>query len=405
MFSRRDFATSIFATCLFGGKLSGQEQQHGSFALRVFGPQGEVPSRLANYETILQANYDRSFFVLRDMGQFAVDQASRPRWALEAERSRGFGIDTTSALDGLAYLVVRGGDPHIVFDEGFMNGAISFSFMIANAQVFGAAPEEIKYWFANLYDAIKWGDPIPYFGGFDYFHRFFVNHDFEYFGEEFFEVFGKTLTTVTTFPMFHEIGHFVLGHVEQRKSVSGQNDWLRSQEQEADEYSIETCSVGLRIGVASGVLYFNAINFLRREFYAANGVTLADTHDDPLTRFEKNMSYLSEIHDQQVAKGLGLLDDRLIQSNTNEIFKLAIDAFRDLGRSRPSFDQDRFGDFEVSSGLPLSYQRFYRRSCNLENYRASSLLIESDDGGANLTLFPDPTSLLPIGRCRKTFIP
>ena len=153
-----------------------------------------MASRTVAYATSLQATYDHSYHVLRAGSTEASKPSDRVRWALEAKRTRGFDIDITQSLDSPVYLVLGGEKPRIIFPEGYLNAAYSFAFTIANLQIFGGPLEEYQYWIHNFYDAAKWGDPIPYFGGFDNFHRFFIRNDFDFFGGDFFAAFLTAFT-------------------------------------------------------------------------------------------------------------------------------------------------------------------------------------------------------------------
>lgn len=373
-----------------------QEVSEG-FRLPLFGAQGEILLRLASYETILQANYDRSYFVLRDKGTLSERAEDRARWSEEAERTRGFDIDISGGLAGHVYVVLGGGDPRIIVEEGFMNAAVSFAFTVANLQAFGADLREYEYWIANFYDAAKWGDPIPYFGGFDHFHRFFVKHEFDDFGESFFELFGRTLTSLVTYPVFHEIGHVVLDHKTFKRddgNINGGSEWSMNQESQADEYAIETCTSGLMLPIEPALIFFNFLNFLRREVLAGRGVSVPATHRAPEERFNENIAFAAQVsHDQLAIKTAKLL------------FSTSVEVINDAGRERQSFNVARFGDFTVTPGLSDSYNRFYRRSCNLENYRHIGLVLDGGGTGPLINLLTDPLTIDPIGSCTKTFVP
>ena len=163
---------------------------------------------------------------------------------------------------------------------------------------------------------------------------------------------------------------------------------------EADRYSIEICEEGLSLSIGLAIVQSNIFYLMRRSILAARGVLLPASHPTPEARFEAGLEALS-----RVVSDTGHID------SMRELFQSMREVVLQMGGSAVPFGEGRMGEIHLSPPvLPESYRRFYRRSCNLERFQYSGIVIE-DGSSAPMTFFPDVMSLHPLGDCTKVYIP
>lgn len=360
------------------------------FVIRVYGRNDSPLRRMVSYEKILQANYDQSLYVMSDPLNHPQNS---DHWRARAEKSRGIDIDVSTDNTGIGLAVVGDGFRRVLIDEGYMHCAFAFAFCEAHVLTKGVSKEEFLYYFNNFYDSLKFSDPIPYFRGIGLFYKFLVEQDFQdpRLGEQFFDEFSKCLTSITTYVLYHEIGHHVLGHFSRTNAADSD---FREMELEADRYAIDTCSNGLNLYSEVGFFFFCIFQYMRRSILVNRGVNVRSTHPDPIVRFDENISQFLD---------LGGHPD--VARSFSSSFQGLIEFLDSVGPNSVPFDEQRFGVFSVDTDLPPEFRRFLRRSCNLEYFSSAEMVFSGSQGEYAIAVNPDPASLAPIGECNVAFIP
>lgn len=410
MLTRRRFILS-FASLGFTGSALGQAIGRNpgtlcssdtleNFSVFIFGRNDQVRARQQQYQSGLRAFFRSTYSQLKSPIETGLEGRRSDYWARQADRVRDIEVYLAPSKNGIGFASYRSGRRAIYIDEGLIDVSISMSYAFAHLENGLIGEDEYLYFVAHLIDALYFGDTIPHVRGYNRYFDFIFSNDI--ISPEFFTSYHSCFNSIMAFVIFHECGHWELKHHDLFRtgelpdsSVVALDDWTNQQlklsrelEAQADAYSIEICTRGLLMDTSLGVFNWSLFNLMRRNIMRSRGFNVYATHPETKERFESGL---------KVVEGRAFFDSRTPQ--LSNLFDRTQALVEEILSSREIPQEFDFGEFSASEGLPEGYYRFYRRNCNLRNYKDAFSISGNGISMPSLTAVPENNSLKAWGAC------